>query len=98
MKQIPSLLALLVLFGLGLAQKTTLTVGVFPNLDDALKAQIQLFNKKYPDVEVKLVIQQYADHQTPSPPPWLPGRACPTWRPSRLALWAALPRGRVSRI
>lgn len=62
MKQIPSLLALLVLFGLGLAQKTTLTVGVFPNLDDALKAQIQLFNKKYPNVEVKLVIQQYADH------------------------------------
>lgn len=62
MKQIPSLLALLVLFGLGLAQKTTLTVGVFPNLDDALKAQIPLFNKKYPDVEVKLVIQQYADH------------------------------------
>lgn len=62
MKRILSLLVLLALFGLGFAQKTTLTVGVFPNLDDALKAQIPLFNKKYPNVEVKLVIQQYADH------------------------------------
>ncbi|MCS7193790.1 MAG: extracellular solute-binding protein [Meiothermus sp.] len=62
MKRILTLLALLAFFGLGLAQKTTLTVAVFPNLDDALKAQITLFNKKFPNVEVKLVIQQYADH------------------------------------
>ncbi|RIH86741.1 putative arabinose-binding protein [Meiothermus luteus] len=62
MKRTLTLLALLAFFSLGLAQKTTLTVAVFPNLDDALKAQIPLFNKKFPDVEVKLVIQQYADH------------------------------------
>ncbi|RDI96298.1 extracellular solute-binding protein [Meiothermus sp. QL-1] len=55
-------LAFLMLFSLGLTQRTTLTVAVFPNLDDALKAQLALFNKKYPNVEVKLVIQQYADH------------------------------------
>ncbi|WP_027878490.1 ABC transporter substrate-binding protein [Meiothermus cerbereus] len=62
MKRILSILVLLALFGLGFAQKTTLTVGVFPNLDDALKAQIPLFNKKYPNVEIKLVVQQYGDH------------------------------------
>ncbi len=62
MKRILILLALLALAGLGLAQKTTLTVAVFPNLDDSIKAQLPLFNKKFPNVEVKLVIQQYADH------------------------------------
>ncbi|GEM86237.1 ABC transporter substrate-binding protein [Meiothermus granaticius] len=62
MKKILPLLALLILASLAVAQKTTLTVAVFPNLDDSLKAQIPLFNKKFPDVEVKLVIQQYADH------------------------------------
>ncbi|RIH76458.1 putative arabinose-binding protein [Meiothermus hypogaeus] len=56
------LMALLVLAGLGLAQKTTLTVAVFPNLDDALKVLIPAFNKKFPNVEVKLVVQQYGDH------------------------------------
>ncbi len=55
-------LLLLVLAGLGLAQKTTLTVAVFPNLDDALKVLIPAFNKKFPNVEVKLVVQQYGDH------------------------------------
>lgn len=62
MKRTLILLALLVVAGLSLAQKTTLTVAVFPNLDDSLKSQIPLFNKKYPNVEVKLIIQQYADH------------------------------------
>lgn len=56
------LLAALALGGMVLAQKKVITVGVFPNLDDALKAQLPGFNKLYPDIEVKLVTLQYADH------------------------------------
>jgi multiple sugar transport system substrate-binding protein len=56
------LLAALALGGTVLAQKKVITVGVFPNLDDAIKAQLPGFNKLYPNIEVKLVTLQYADH------------------------------------
>lgn len=56
------LLAALALGGLALAQKKVITVGVFPNLDDAIKAQLPGFYKLYPNIEVKLVTLQYADH------------------------------------
>lgn len=56
------LLAALALGSMVLAQKKVITVGVFPNLDDAIKAQLPGFNKLYPNIEVKLVTLQYADH------------------------------------
>ncbi|OUJ19677.1 extracellular solute-binding protein, partial [Helicobacter pylori] len=56
------LLAALALGGMVLAQKKVITVGIFPNLDDAIKAQLPGFNKLYPNIEVKLVTLQYADH------------------------------------
>jgi multiple sugar transport system substrate-binding protein len=56
-------LLLALLASLALAQeKRVLTVAVFPNLDDSLKAQVPLFNKKFPNVEVKFTTLQYGDH------------------------------------
>lgn len=57
-----AVLSVLALASLSLAQKTTLTVGVFPNLDDAIKAALPGFEAKYPNIEVKLTTLQYADH------------------------------------
>ncbi|THF71510.1 extracellular solute-binding protein [Deinococcus sp. Arct2-2] len=44
------------------AQKTTITVGVFPDLDSVIKAAIPGFNKLYPNIEVKINSLAYADH------------------------------------
>lgn len=46
------------------AQKTTLTVATFPDLDRAAKAAVAGFQKAYPQVELKVVSLQYADHHT----------------------------------
>jgi multiple sugar transport system substrate-binding protein len=46
------------------AQKTTLTVATFPDLDRAAKAAVPRWNKLHPEIEVKVVSLQYADHHT----------------------------------
>ena len=46
------------------AQKTTLTVATFPDLDRASKAAVDSFQQQYPKVELKIVSLQYADHHT----------------------------------
>lgn len=42
--------------------KKTITVGVFPDLDTVVKAAIPGFQKKFPNIDVKVVSLQYADH------------------------------------
>ncbi len=42
--------------------KVTLTVAAFPSLDSAIKAIIPAWNKKYPNVTIKLQAQEFADH------------------------------------
>jgi multiple sugar transport system substrate-binding protein len=61
-----------VLAGLGLgalaapgaaqSQRVTLTIATFPDLDRAAKAAVPAWNKAYPNVELKIVSLQYADH------------------------------------
>ena len=46
------------------AQKTSLTVATFPDLDRAAKAAGAAWSKLHPDVELKIVSLQYADHHT----------------------------------
>lgn len=46
------------------AQKTTLTVATFPDLDRAAKAAVEGFQKAHPQVTLKVVSLQYADHHT----------------------------------
>ena len=46
------------------AQKTTLTVASFPDLDRAAKAALSQWKKLHPDIEIKLVSRQYPDHHT----------------------------------
>ncbi|MBI3367112.1 MAG: extracellular solute-binding protein, partial [Burkholderiales bacterium] len=46
------------------AQKTTLTVATFPDLDRAAKAALPRWNQLHPDVAVKIVSLQYPDHHT----------------------------------
>ncbi|MEJ7138378.1 extracellular solute-binding protein [Amphibiibacter pelophylacis] len=47
-----------------MAQKTVLTVAAFPAVDEIVKAALPEWNKKHPDVEVKVVSREYADHHT----------------------------------
>jgi multiple sugar transport system substrate-binding protein len=42
--------------------RTTLTVGVFPDLDTVVKAAIPGFQKKFPNIDIKVVSLAYADH------------------------------------
>lgn len=44
--------------------QTTLTVAAFPAVDEIVKAAIPEWNRRHPDVEIKLVSRQYADHHT----------------------------------
>lgn len=57
-----SLAAALLVLGAGVAAASTITVGVFPDLDSVLKAVIPEFNKVYPDIQVNLQVLGYADH------------------------------------
>ena len=57
------LLTALLATGLAHAQdKTTITVGVFPDLDSVVKAALPGFNKLYPNIEIKINSLAYADH------------------------------------
>lgn len=46
------------------AQKTTITVAAFPAVDEIVKAALPEWQKKHPNVEVKVVGREYADHHT----------------------------------
>ena len=46
------------------AQKTTVTVATFPDLDRAAKAAVPRWNALHPNVEIKIVSLQYSDHHT----------------------------------
>ena len=47
-----------------LAQKSTLTVATFPDLDRSAKAASAAWTKRYPNIALKIVSLQYADHHT----------------------------------
>ena len=42
----------------------TLTVAAYPAVDEIVKAAIPAWKKKYPNVEIKVVSRQFADHHT----------------------------------
>ena len=46
------------------AATTTITVATFPDLDRAAKAALPRWHAAHPDVDVKIVSRQYADHHT----------------------------------
>lgn len=46
------------------AQTTTITVATFPDLDRAAKAALPRWKQQHPQVDVKVVSLQYADHHT----------------------------------
>ena len=48
----------------GYAAATTITVAIFPDLDRAAKAALPRWHAAHPDVDVKIVSLQYADHHT----------------------------------
>jgi len=50
--------------GMASAQKTTLTVAAYPAVDEIVKASLREWQKKHPNVEVKVVGREYADHHT----------------------------------
>lgn len=49
---------------MAMAQKTTITVAAYPAVDEIVKASLQEWQKKNPNVEVKVVGREYADHHT----------------------------------
>ena len=49
---------------MALAQKTSITVAAFPAVDEIVKASIHDWQKKNPNVEVKVISRDYADHHT----------------------------------
>ena len=50
---------------LGVAQaQQTLTVAAFPAVDDIVKSAIPAWKAKHPNVEIKVVSRQFADHHT----------------------------------
>jgi multiple sugar transport system substrate-binding protein len=64
MKKTALLLLCALSLNLAMAQKTTLTVAAFPAVDEIVKASLQEWQKKHPNVEVKVVGREYADHHT----------------------------------
>lgn len=46
------------------AQKTVLTVAAYPAVDEIVKASLAEWRKKHPNVEVRVVGREYADHHT----------------------------------
>ena len=64
MKKTLSFLYCALSLNMALAQKTTITVAAFPAVDEIVKASLQEWQKKNPNVEVKVVGREYADHHT----------------------------------
>ena len=57
-------LAATVLAGGHAAATTTITVATFPDLDRAAKAALPRWHAAHPDIDVRIVSLQYADHHT----------------------------------
>jgi len=64
MKKTASILFFALSLNVAMAQKTTITVAAYPAVDDIVKASLQAWQKKNPQVEVKVVGREYADHHT----------------------------------
>lgn len=64
MKKITLILVTLLAVSSALAQKKTLTVAAYPAVDEIVKSALVEWRKKHPDVEVKVVGREYADHHT----------------------------------
>ena len=46
------------------SERTVLTVAAFPLVDEILKAAIPFWSQRHPDVDIKVISRQYADHHT----------------------------------
>ena len=44
--------------------QTVLTVAAFPSVDDVVRAALPAWQKKHPNVQVKVVSREFADHHT----------------------------------
>lgn len=64
MKKIACLIFSAMSLNLAMAQKITITVAAFPAVDEIVKDSLEVWKKKNPDVEVKVVGREYADHHT----------------------------------
>jgi multiple sugar transport system substrate-binding protein len=64
MKKICFALLGLLLAMQALAQKVTLTVAAYPAVDEIVKAALVEWKKAHPQVEVKVIGREYADHHT----------------------------------
>jgi multiple sugar transport system substrate-binding protein len=64
MKKTVSFLLAALTLNAAVAQKTTITVAAFPAVDEIVKASLQSWEKKHPEVQVKVVVREYADHHT----------------------------------
>jgi multiple sugar transport system substrate-binding protein len=64
MKKSLAFLGCALAMGMASAQKTTLTVAAYPAVDEIVKASLREWQKKHPNVEVKVVGREYADHHT----------------------------------
>jgi multiple sugar transport system substrate-binding protein len=64
-RQLPFALIATTLLGTAAqAQNVTLTVAAFPAVDQIVKAAIPAWKKLYPNVDIKVVAREYADHHT----------------------------------
>ena len=64
MKKICIALLGALMLGQALAQRVTLTVAAYPAVDEIVKAALLEWKKKHPQVDVKVVGREYADHHT----------------------------------
>ena len=46
------------------AERKTLTIAAYPSVDEIVKASLLEWKKKHPDVDVKVIGREYADHHT----------------------------------
>jgi multiple sugar transport system substrate-binding protein len=64
MKKVSSaIVALLLVFSVHAEQKT-LTVAAYPSVDEIIKTALIEWKKQHPDVDVKVIGREYADHHT----------------------------------
>ncbi len=57
-----SILVLMVMIGAMAFGKTTIDVACFPDQDSGFKSMLEGFNEKYPDIEVKIKVNGFAEH------------------------------------
>lgn len=64
MRRFVALAAGVLISSAAFAQKTVLTVAAYPAVDEIIKASLAEWSKKHPNVEVRVVSREYADHHT----------------------------------